>query len=292
MRFLFLFVCALLNGAPQVVLKLDSPQYGAGMFSALSTVLGFLDSYERFSPKERVGIEIDFADGGLYYDPAVGSNWWQYYFEPIVASHKGEVRRITEELKGVLSIYGLHIEKERSHELVARYFKVKPHVQQKVDEFVSAHFTAPLMVGIHYRGTDKIGEARRLEYSVMCGRILKALREQVKSFEEIKLFVASDEEAFIAYMKNHFGDLVVHTQSRRSTDGQPTHYKMVDNYAKGEEALIDCLLLSRCNMVIRNASNLGAFVSKFNPLIAETVLVHQYKDPRADTVPDTIPFRP
>src|SRR4051812_20950421 len=63
-----------------VYIIVNHPISPPGMFSILSSVLSCLDIYER---GKFAGIEVDFGTRGLYYDPAYGNNWWEYYCEPI-----------------------------------------------------------------------------------------------------------------------------------------------------------------------------------------------------------------
>ena len=49
-----------------------------GMFSNVHHVIGVLDSYDR----DPFPLHVNFV-GGLYYEKDQGSNWWEYYFEPI-----------------------------------------------------------------------------------------------------------------------------------------------------------------------------------------------------------------
>ena len=64
-----------------------------------------------------------------------------------------------------------------------------------------------------------------------------------------------------------FGDKVCFYSSQRSKDGKPVHYNSEDPYRVGEEALIDCLLLSRTNLLVRTSSNLSLCARYFNPSI-------------------------
>jgi hypothetical protein len=48
------------------------------------------------------------------------------------------------------------------------------------------------------------------------------------------------------------------------------------NYKKGEGALIDCLLLSRCNTLIRTTSFLSAWASIFNPKLPIVLVNRPY----------------
>ncbi len=51
-----------------------------GLFSALHIIVGILDLYDKSNAR---GISIDFGTEGWYYEPSLGPNWWNYYFEPI-----------------------------------------------------------------------------------------------------------------------------------------------------------------------------------------------------------------
>jgi hypothetical protein len=51
----------------------------------------------------------------------------------------------------------------------------------------------------------------------------------------------------------------------RSLDGRPIDVVQGDNRAKGEDAVMDCLLLSRCQYLVRTASNLSLCSTLFSP---------------------------
>ena len=74
-------------------------------------------------------------------------------------------------------------------------------------------------------------------------------------------------------------DIFWHEDTVRSVDGGAIHSRpeMGDNYIKGKEALINCLLLSRCNVLIRTASFLSAWSSFFNPKFPVIMLNTPYE---------------
>jgi len=54
----------------------------------------------------------------------------------------------------------------------------------------------------------------------------------------------------------------------RSTDGYPLHINsFLDHYKCGEDALIDCILLSKGNFLIKTNSNLSQWATFFNPKV-------------------------
>ena len=58
----------------------------------------------------------------------------------------------------------------------------------------------------------------------------------------------------------------------RSVDGTPIDVIQGDNWNKGRDAVLDCLLLSRCDVLVRTASNLGLCAAFFNPRLPVVLL--------------------
>jgi hypothetical protein len=245
------------------VYKLTERLEGAGFFSIFNTVIGALD----FVEKNGVGMKIDFGTKGCYYDISKGPNWWEYYFEPInFGSHKDAIiKEFTDGQKGPL--FGLTAQfkmpKKRAHELIQKYVKIKSRVQEKINAFVRENFKGHYVIGVHYRGTDKWLEAPKVSYEEVYHVIYSNInrRQQVP----IKIFIATDDALFLAYIKQKFPHLVCAINAIRSTNGQSVHHGKRDNYKKGEDALIDCILLSKCDLLIKMASNLSDVSIQFNP---------------------------
>ena len=105
-----------------------------GMFASCVCVLSFLDLCE----KGRIaGGRVDFGTEGVYYDPLVGENWWEYYFEPISVSFKPAIKaapcdRATTFLCGINS---KKLSMQRMQDLNRRYVKIKPHILEQVESF-------------------------------------------------------------------------------------------------------------------------------------------------------------
>ncbi len=85
----------------------------------------------------------------------------------------------------------------------------------------------------------------------------------IATHPNIKLiFIATDENALVEKIRAQHPTLQV------VNSGAVTHHKELgreDNFAKGEHALLDCLLLSRCQYVLKCQSALSAFAKVLNP---------------------------
>lgn len=247
---------------------------GSGMFAEFCAVLGALEYYEK-GPHE--GIKIDLCHG-YYLDPEHGTNWWNYYFEPIhigTEDHNAYIFNFKEHYN--LSFAGVKMPRERAFQLIQRYVKVLPHIQEKVDAFISQHFDNHFIIGVHRRGTDKWTEVPPVPYN----KTIQAIANVIYSLPEsernrVKIYVATDDAHFLTHAISQFGDLVIYNQFVRSSNDIPLHYgddsRYTSNYQKGEEALIDCLLLSKSNHLIRSWSSLSIAADHFNPYIPLTIL--------------------
>ncbi len=233
-----------------------------GMFASCVCVLGFLDLCEQ---GKIAGGRVDFGTEGVYYDPLVGENWWEYYFEPISVSFKPAKKtagcdRATTCLCGMRS---KKLSMQRMQDLNRRYVKIKPHILKQVDGFQTAYFQDFHVLGVHYRGTDKSKETSRVPYESVFIEIEKAIAALPN--DHYKIFVCTDEEAFLKEISGVFPDKILCTNATRSTDLKPIHFAEMGQYRLGEEALIDCQLLSRCHLLIRTPSYFSQYAGVFNP---------------------------
>lgn len=264
-------------------LVLEVSDWDSGFFSCFRAVIGALDYYENnkaSAPYE--SFQVKFL-GGLYLDPFRGPNWWEYYFEPIVSSSDPHdatpyCEKIPPKTRSRLAYdAGSIMPAERSHELIQKYIRIKPHIQQEVNAYVDTHFKGCAMIGIHYRGTDKITEAPRVPYE----QVYKTLRKTIANLttDTYKIFVATDEQAFLDDIGSNFKNVICY-DCLRSANDTPLHYSKAQEsmspssnpYERGKEALIDCLLLAKCHILIRTQSNLSSAASDFNPFMVVKTL--------------------
>lgn len=255
---------------------LTSPIYNPGFFSTFNTVIGALDCFDRDVIS---GLRVDFQQDGWYYDPRFGENWWDYYFEPI-ALEKG-ISRNEEQLfptyQKIIFAYHSQFEmsRERAHELIQKYIRIRPHIQRSVDEFCNRYFSGRYVIGIHYRGTDKLEEAAPVSYET----IVQSITEVRKEHPNALLFLATDESRFANFMNELFAGQIIMRNALRSDTTVGVHMcKNLDPYQKGKDAILDCLLLSRCSLLIKTASNLSDCSTQFNPTIPVIKLNRSYSE--------------
>lgn len=245
----------------------------AGMFSNFFMVLSLCEAYDK---KVIQGAEADFSKQGYYYDRAHGPNWWQYYFEPLNLGSKKCAKIFYADIITWVNIEYFNTRQE-NYNLIKKYIKVKSHIKKKVDDFTKDNFKGHYIIGIHYRGTDKCSEAKPIDYKTALAAIIKHVKELNK--KKWKIFLATDAEPFVKFLEKAFPGKICYQAATRSANSTSLHVHAKNPYKQGEEALIDCLLLSKTNILIRTTSNLSQAASHFNPNIREIVINQRKRYP-------------
>ena len=239
---------------------------GAGMFSIFMDVLSLLQNHEKGLFKS---IKVDFANEGQYFEPNFGQNWWEYYFEPINNQSSDKSKEFY-----YLDCWKIQFcnSREYNNYLIEKYVHLKPHIQDKINSFVANYFkNAEFLIGIHYRGTDKVvtgSEAPRVPYA----KVAEVLKEQIDALagKNYLIFIATDELDFIHYLSDEFpGKICVNMEA----------HEINDNYLRGQNAIIDCVLLSKADLIIRTDSNLSLVSSFFNCQVPVVELSKGYWQP-------------
>jgi hypothetical protein len=235
-----------------------------GFFSNFFAVLGLLDWCEK-----KGKIPIVLFDSGAYFDPAYGPNWWEYYFERICSADLHVVNPYPaashQELwENRLSYFARdRLSLSRKHKLVKKYVKIKPHILEKINHFMLKEFSGHYMVGVHLRGTDK--PVREGASCLPIDFIKKQIDNVVKNKPSYKIFLATEDQDYSSQMQVLYKDHLVLRDSTRLREKAVHACKEYHGYKIGEDVLIDCLLLSKCNYLLASISNVSHCALVFNP---------------------------
>jgi len=256
----------------RLVLDCAHGDEASGLFSEVAAVVGCLAHYEA-RPGLYSGLQVDFQDHGLYYDSAAGPNWWEYYFERLeIGSARHAARRVvpTWQHDDFAETVEGNMPRDVAAGILARHIRIRDAMRTQADSFWAEQTDGARVIGIHYRGTDKWEGAPPIPYEVVDAAVRTAA--PAAGSAPWKVFVATDEEAFLDHMLAAFPGRVICREMARSVDGSPIHKSPGDGFRKGEDAVLDCLLLARCALLIRTDSDLGLFATFFSPAMPVTLL--------------------
>lgn len=230
-----------------------------------------------------------------FYDSEYGVLIWNYYFDPISPfSYQQVMDFVSTGQIGPDQVYvptseevmdAHHTEENRlatfwasetpenkmqwmtekralGREYVSQYLSPKSHIAKKVSEFVATHFEQRYVFGVHIRGTD-FNYAQATPTETYFREIDQLIVN--KGITHYKVFLATDQTQFLDAFKNKYGTNLICYDALRSADHVAPFRKKTSNpYKKGEDVLIDILLLSKCDFLLKGPAAVGEVALWFN----------------------------
>jgi hypothetical protein len=179
--------------------------------------------------------------------------------------------------------------------LVDKYLVINEDVMDEVENFCSRHFSNRRVLGVHYRGADKAREAPVVPYVAVRNNVERYLENYP---ETDCVFIATDDARFLEDLEAApiSRPVVYRNDSLRSDDGQAIHEASHTNkYEVNRDALVNCLILSRCDALMKAASILSGWSKLFNPQLPVMMLNKPYDEylwfPERDLVEDSFAAR-
>lgn len=144
--------------------------------------------------------------------------------------------------------------------LLFKYFRIPQRILDRADAYPKLDNA----LGLHYRGTDKNKSSNETNY-VSEDDFMMLAKDLLSTLPDVTtIFIASDERCFVEKMQT------AHPTYEILSSGEVVHHKNLkdqDNFAKGDHAMLDCLLLSRCKHLMKCQSALSGFAKVLNPEI-------------------------
>ena len=168
--------------------------------------------------------------------------------------------------------FGKRLRLNMAKDLFEKYLGFNPSIIEEVNAFTNQWFTGNRVLGIHYRGTDKSTEAP----AVTCEELLKYTRKILAGDPAInRIFLSSDDVQAIRYLENSglTIPIVYRDDAIRSETGDQIHLKQENSKVIiNRDAIVNCLILSRCDHLLKTASLLSDCSVIFNPDIQVSVI--------------------
>ncbi len=230
-----------------------------------------------FAKLNNVVCNVEFG-----YKQKKKSSYLLRLFTPVNKNFYGQRKYIriedTTELRNGMILNNL-LDIRTANELLLETYIVNELVQSEVDAFISNNFLNEKTLGVHFRGTDKIGEAARFNED----DLIIEIRNLLVSQGFTKIFISTDEFSVLEKLKNEIADVpvVYRDDTFRSKNGEQFH-RVTENPKDliNHEAIVNILLLSRTDFLLKTASIMSDFCIIFNPDLPYRIL----SIPRNDTL--------
>lgn len=205
-------------------------------------------------------------------------DWWQQYFEQPYTGSAEEVHlNQYHAWVGRYRTFGVYYfddvfpcptnkpDLQDARQLVQQHIKMKPQTQRQLDNYVAGHFHGRHVIGVHYRGTDKIIEGGQ--------RPVQAYLQTALSLAHANswVYVATDVEGVVDAFERAFPSRVLSVNMRRAA---PTATMSIGRSGLGlmHDSVMDMLRLSKCNILVKGRSSLSE-ISMLMSMTLPTVLV-------------------
>ena len=237
-------------------------------FHSLS--LQYLGFTPYLAKDERLVLDL-FGNENAYQDDINNKNTWNNWF----IQEDWEESEVVREVGGVNhgSFIGGWVSEDsrlKLHKLSTEHLKVQKSILDKVDTFINQNFRGHRVLGIHIRGNEIFTDNTRpkLPFSYFKHKIDLYLN----TGEFDKIFVATDQIHTLLKLKELYKEDLLHYSSLEfDLMGSHAHIfnKITPNegYIRGEEVLIDSILLSSTDFLLRTCSNITAYSIIYNPLL-------------------------
>jgi hypothetical protein len=163
--------------------------------------------------------------------------------------------------------------------LINKYLIINTEIVEEVEAFWHQHVRDRKAVGVHYRGSDRIVEAPAVPYDVVTANVERYLRRYP---ETQCIFVATDDPSFLETMRQTSfavpvvfrDDALRPSEGSRSIDGTSG----ADRYAVNRDAIVNCLILARCDALLKTSSILSGWSKLLNPKLPTVMLNEPYAE--------------
>lgn len=294
--FLILFFFQI-RGTEQINLVIRN-NFGSGFFCEFNKVIAALHLY---SDDRLASVSVDWSDQFFPYKDEPMENGWSLYFDEIRAKRDCTLREVVVKHPfGVIHNFSCLAQwlqyadympyRLSMHAKIREHIRINHAILEKVDKCCEQYFDDNIMIGLHIRHAKvhakEIPSGKRPTMQQYKREIDAILAEH--ACENIKIFLASDSHAVMNYFRKIYGNQLVAIEAFRARRDEDPHlvYEKGDYYKKhvcqwhkdkpgywgGSTALMDCLLLARCDYFIHTASNLAQTVTFLNPYIKSIFL--------------------
>jgi hypothetical protein len=178
--------------------------------------------------------------------------------------------------------------RRQAKKVIDEFVRPRARLRREADRFAGAHLAGRPAIGVHVRGTDATSSSEPRAFrqgSLVPSRYVAAIDGLLARQPEAAVLVATDDQASLDHLARRFGERVVAYDAVRHDGGEAAgrdrrerprgaRGKEVahrDRAARnGADAVVEYLLLSRCDHLVHNGSSLARTVLLNAPDMAHT----------------------
>ncbi|NRF41785.1 hypothetical protein [Pedobacter foliorum] len=211
----------------------------------------------------------------LYYEEEHGSNIFNYFYsqEYDAIPELGKILVVNP----IPFLYWCRIstsEKLKANMLIKKYFNLQIEFKKLIRLFKKENFGKSRILGVHYRGTDKIQETDLLPFRIYVEKIDFMLKNNMCD----RIFFSTDELRLRLYMEKRYKKKLImydlegdYKDTLKNNKG--LHFSTSSPFLHAKDALMECYLLSDCTMLLSShKSSMSLFATFLNPNLIHIII--------------------
>jgi len=276
------FVASIKLGVAHEVTVTHYPEEGL-----LANLLHVLEVVRRVRSDARVHIDWTLTGGERAFRYGEkGQDIWAQLFQAVGAPSAATAHQATSRLDlafwgtGKDHLKGRRLQKQREvyHAIALKWLEItNQRVLAQVEEICAQHFHGRFCIGIHRRvGNALVADLQadgRVPSPESIIRTVESIIPVAKDSgaSDYVVYLATDDAQAVSAFRDAFGQkLMVREGVQRTTaDAPEVHFSDWGrlSIADAEDALIDTVLLSQCNVMVHSSSSVSTVASIMNPAL-------------------------
>jgi len=239
-------------------------EYHRGIFSFVDQFLSNCKYFYDLKINFKMNFDLNKKTG--YYDTEYKKtdNVWEYYFNK---NFEEQPDQIVEWIGNYDYHYEFNYNDQEKRfickELIEKHLSIKNEIILIANSFYRNNIKKNSL-GVHVRGTDIEIHHQKIKFE----KYFKEIDALLNQYETI--FLCSDEYQTIDVFKNKYGNKIITYESKTlSKNNVLPEYKQngKNKYKMGEDVIVESLLLSKTDFLLKGKSNMSNFSLLYNPLL-------------------------
>jgi hypothetical protein len=220
--------------------------------------------------RELYGIDFisnfDLRNKTAYFDDKMSNeNTWEYFFDVDTDLSISE-NTIYEYWIGKFNFYGYEFDYNDIEEriigknIIDKHIRFNSDILKSVNYFFEKNMKNNRILGVHKRGTDISEHYPKIDID----RYIYEIDSIISEYDYILL--CTDEELVVDIFKSKYNNIITFESKTLSNNSDIPSFKYrKDGYLMGFEVIVESLLLSKVDFLLKTNSNVSNFSLLYNP---------------------------
>jgi hypothetical protein len=247
------------------VLKFENTTLG--FFAHFKLVISALNDVINNNDK----LFVDFTKISSYYDENYKEtdNVWEYFFYQPFNLTKNDINENCYYYKYISDFWNLGFrnntldypidEMNKFRIICKNYIKLRPHIENKINNFYGNNMKNYNILGVQKRGTSHYtwGHGKDQYNLMQSDYFFSKIDPIINNYD--KIFLITDELKTLNEFKSKYKDKLIHYDEADLSNNMNEYYSTIgkNKYKTGEDVVIETYLLSKCNYLLAISSNLS-----------------------------------